>query len=70
MITLHQPLLYFLIIQRTKVFCYRWSLLLAQVDVQEAADEQQRDTSPGQNVAVPKVALGELPGVLQDVLVV
>lgn len=33
-----------------------WSLLLAQVDVHEAADEQQGDTRPGQDVAIAKVA--------------
>ena len=47
-----------------------WSLFLTQVDVQQSADEQHRDTRPGQDVAVPKVAMGEFPGVLEDVLIV
>jgi len=44
----------------TTVFFYsfllRGSLLLAQVDVHEAADEQHGDARPGQDVAVAKVA--------------
>lgn len=44
------------------------SLPLAQVRVQEGADEEERDANPRQDEAVAKVALPQISAVIQDVL--
>ena len=46
------------------------SLLLAQVDVQNTANNQQGHGEPGQDEAVTKVRGAGLPGLIQDLLAV
>lgn len=44
------------------------SLPLAQVDVEDGADQEQRDADPRQDEAVAKVSFPQVPGVAQDLL--
>lgn len=38
------------------------------MDIQDSADQEQRDTQPGQDEAVAKVSFAQISGVIQDLL--
>lgn len=44
------------------------SLLFAQVGVEGSTEQEQRDTDPGQDEAVPKVSSALVSGTIQDLL--